>query len=862
MRTEAATPPARDRPANDAFWAQDVETLLERLNSSRLGLTSAEASIARERYGANVLAERRETSVAVLLARQFLSPIDIILIAATVLSGVLGDATDAVIILVILVLSGVLGFVQEMRAGNAVRTLLASVEVTVSAWRDGEPTTLPATSILPGDVVRLRAGDVIPGDGLVLESDDLSLDESAMTGETFPSEKRPGVLVAETPLTQRTNSAFLGTHVVSGSGSMLVVHTGRDTEYAAVSARVGSREKATGFERGLTRFGLLLTRVMIALVVVIFIINLLLQRPPVDSALFSLALAVGLTPQLLPAIVAIGLAHGARLMARKRVIVRRLDAIEDFGSMTILCSDKTGTMTVGRIQLGQALAVDGSPDDSVLRLASLNAGLQTSWRNPIDEAIVATMAPPPGARRIAEAPYDFLRKRLGVLVATEDPASELLVVKGAFDPVLTVCTSVLRDGAVTELDARTRADLARLFERLSGEGLRVLGVATRPMPGSADVSAADEHDLTFAGLLTFADPAKPDAADTLRELESNGVSVRMLTGDNRHVAAHVARQVGLRIESALTGTDVDRMDDRALRVATRTTEVFSELNPIQKERILRAYHHEGHVVGYLGDGINDAPSLHAADVGITVDSAVPVARQSAAIVLLDKDLGVLLQGVHAGRRTFSNTMKYIFVNTSASFGNMISMVVGAAVLPFLPLLASQVLLVNLLSDLPAMSLAADSVDEQQLRRPQTWNVPLIRTYMIVFGLVSSLFDLTSFAVLIWGYQAEATEFRSAWFVCSILTEVGVLIILRTRGAFWRSRPSTVLLVLSAAVAAVTIALPFLPFASALDLAPLPLSLLAIVLAITLTYLGVTELVKRAFWKRQQRTLDTADTAAR
>jgi Mg2+-importing ATPase len=673
-----------------------------------------------------------------------------------------------------------------------------------------------------------------------------------LTGETFAVEKAIGTSPAASPLNERANMLFLGTHVSSGSGTVLVVGTGQSTEIGRVSTRLATTPPKTGFEKGLTSFGLLLTRIMLVLVVAIFIVNLVLGRPALDSVLFSLALAVGLTPQLLPTIVSISLAQGARAIAKKRVIVRRLDSIEDFGSMTVLCSDKTGTMTQGMVKLDQALAVDGTPSREVERAAYLDAFLQIGLRNPIDDAIVAGISCDTAAvAKLAEIPYDFDRRRLSVLVQ-DGPGAPLLITKGALDAMLEVCTMARRsDGSAVPLDS-VRSTLQSLFATLSNDGYRVLGVATRELPGAADAALADEAQMTLIGLVTFADPVKPDAADTLHELASNGISVRMLTGDNHLVAAHIAQAVGLDATGLLVGRDIDGLDDTKLAASVATVAVFAELNPVQKERIVRALRARGEVVGYLGDGINDSPALHAADVGISVDSAVAVAKEAAAIVLLDKDLGVLLDGMKQGRRTFANTMKYIFMTTSASFGNVLSMAVASAVLPFLPLLASQILLINLLTDLPATFIATDAVDEVQLQRPQHWNVHLIRNYMLVFGALSSVFDLTTFAALEWGFHARVTEFRSAWFLGSILTELAVLFVLRTRRPFFRSRPSKWIVIASVSVAVVATALPFSPLAGILGLTAIPFTLFVVVLIITVAYVFANELVKRVFWKPGQR----------
>lgn len=800
-----------------------------------------------EQVGENRLDYSAHRSAWRLLAAQFVSPIELILIFATVLSGILGDWTDTMIILTILLLSGLLGFVQERGAGRAVAALLASIEVTAVALRDGVPAKVAVSRIVPGDVVTVAAGDIVPGDCLVLSSNGLSVDESVLTGEAFPADKAPAAVPTTASLHARSNAVFLGTHVVSGTGRLLVVRTGRTTELAGISDRIESRRRPTGFEHGMTAFGLLLTRVMVVLVVAIFVINLLLHRGAIESVLFSLALAVGLTPQLLPAIVGISLAQGARRMAAEHVIVRRLDAIEDFGSLTVLCSDKTGTLTAGRIVLDHAAGVGGAPSDRVLELASLNAGLQQGWRNPIDDAVLAVRPCPADATALAELPYDFDRKLLSVLVHQHDEG--LMITKGALSSVLDRCThAVTQDGVVPLGDCLDQIE--QRFATLSAGGFRVLGLATRRLPAGRLLQPDDEADLTLAGILTFADPMKPGIAATVRQLADSGVALKIITGDNHLVAGRLAREVGFDQPAECLGDQLDALSDADLVPVARSTDVFSELNPLQKERIVQALRADGQVVGYVGDGINDAPALNAADVGISVDTAVSVAKQSAAIILLDKDLKVILDGIRLGRRTFANTMKYIFLTTSANFGNMLSMAVAAIALPFLPLLAGQILLVNLLTDLPATAIATDTVDASQLRRPQTWNVRLIRNSMIVFGMISSVFDLTTFAALIWLFHAEPTEFRSAWFLGSVLTEIAVLFALRTRGPCWRSRPSPVIVLISVTVALAALAIPYSPLAAPLALTAIPLELLILIIAITLGYVLATEIAKRLFWSRE------------
>jgi len=837
-----------------SFWALAVADAAGRVESGPNGLTGTEARARLARVGPNEIGTSGRTSTLGLLIRQFQSPIVLILVFATVVSGVLGDVTDAVIILAIIALSGLLGFWQESGATRAVAALLAVVQIKVEVRRDGQVQEVPSTEIVPGDVVLLNAGDVIPGDGLIVESNQLLVDEAALTGETYPAEKAPGVVPADAPIASRTNSVFMGTHVTSGSGSALIILTGGQTEFGRVSARLRVRRPATSFEHGMTEFGYLLVRVMLVLVAAIFVVNVILARPLIDSALFSLALAVGLTPQLLPAIVIISLSQGARLMARERVIVKRLDAIEDFGAMTILCTDKTGTMTSGAVTLESALDFDGHPSDRVRRLAYLNAKLQTGFTNPIDAAIVAAAASGQDGRRLAELPYDFKRRRLSVLVAGADlgggtPSPNLMITKGALEDILAVCsTAPDAAGKLVEI-APLLASVRAHFSELSGQGYRVLGVATRELAGRDSLTPADESGMAFEGFLTFVDPPKQDAAATIADLAAIGISVRMITGDNRLVAAHIGHLVGLDAADVLTGDRIQALSDQELADQAARIAVFAEIDPTQKERIIRALRTTGSTVGYMGDGINDAPALHAADVGISVDTAVDVAKESAAIVLLDKDLGVLLQGVRQGRRTFANTMKYVFTTTSANFGNMLSMAGAAVLLPFLPLLPYQILLINFLTDLPATTIATDRVDPEQLDRPQSWNLGFVRSFMIVFGLVSSVFDFLTFGVLRLGFGADATLFRSGWFLESVATELLVLFVLRTRRPFFRSQPSRLLAAASLGILAVTLLVLYGPFGSVLGLEPLPPAILGALTVITFGYVAATEIAKRAFYRK-------------
>ena len=822
---------------------------MARLHTSPTGLTTIQARRRLRRHGPNVLRLRREAGPARLLLRQFESPLVLILLVAAAIAAVLRDWLDALIVLVILLISAILGFIQEYQASAALQRLRARLQVRTTVWRDGKPVSVPAETVVPGDIVQLSAGSLIPADGVLVSAKDFFVNEAVLTGETLPVEKHPGVAPAAAGLGQQRNAVFLGTSVRSGTAQALIVRTGTATAFGAIAGRLRLRPPETDFEHGLRRFGYLLTRIMIAIVLAVFAANVFLERPAIDALLFAMALAVGMSPELLPAIVTITLAHGARGMAARGVIVRRLSAIENLGSMQILCADKTGTLTEGVMRLDGAVAPDGRPSDRVLELAAINARLQTGLANPLDEAILAEAPSATNVRKLDEIPYDFVRKRLSVVVESPGDGAPLLITKGAFAPMLAICARLYTDTGEIEITEAVRAELAMRFEAWSADGYRVLGLASRRLAPQPAYGAEAEIDMTFEGFLLFFDPPKVDVQRTLADLAALGVRLKIITGDNRLAALHVARAVGMTAPAVLTGAQLDDMRDEALWRSAPATDLFVEVDPNQKERIILALRRLGHVVGYIGDGINDAPALHAADVGISVDKAVDVAKEAADMVLLEHDLDVLRQGIEEGRATFANSMKYIFVTTSANFGNMVSMAVASVVLPFLPLLAPQILLNNLLSDLPAMAISGDSVDREQVERPPRWDMRAIRNFMITFGLVSSLFDAVTFAALL-ALAGEVVDlFRTGWFVESLATEVLAMLVIRSRRPFFRSRPGRLLLGATLAVLAAAVVLPYLPLGHLFDLVPLPWPVLLTLFGITAAYVLASELTKQALLRR-------------
>jgi len=815
-------------PDSNAYWSVEPAALSAALRSGSSGLAHAEAAARLARTGPNDIAPGAGVEPLRLLLRQFESPLVLILVFAAVVSLGLRQWIDAAIILAIVLGSSLLGFLQEYRASNAIAALTRRLALTSRVVRDAREQRILLAHVVPGDIVLLSAGNLIPADGVVLEATDFLVNEASLTGESFPVEKRPGVTAADAPPVAQTNAVFMGSSVRSGTARVLAVHTGSRTRFGAIAARLRERPPETEFARGVRRFGALLIRVMTLIVLSVLTVNLLLERPVIESLLFAVALAVGLSPELLPAIVTVTLSAGARSMGERGVIVRRLEALENLGSMDVLCTDKTGTLTEGRSELAEALDASGRGSPEVLRLAFLNAAFETGIDNPLDSALVAAgrrlSLRTDDHRKIDEIPYDFKRRRLTIVLAPERMSGRhLFVTKGAVASVLDCCTRVDRDGESVLLDAGQREALAALFEQKSAQGLRVLALATRTLE------------------------ARDDAASSLLALRRLGIRVKVVSGDNRHVTAHLAGAIGLDARSMLTGEQIEELKDEALWHLAPRTDLFVEIDPQQKERIVRALQRAGHCVGYLGDGINDAPALHAADIGISVESAVDVARESADIVLLRPDLDVLRCGVEDGRRAFANTLKYISITTSANFGNMVSMALAAPFLPFLPLAAKQILLNNFLSDLPSVAISSDRVDREHLLEPQRWDVREVRRFMVVFGLVSSVFDLLTFAVLLLVLKADQATFQTSWFLISLLTELAVVLVLRTHGPAWLSRPSPLLLGSTLSVLTVALALPYLGAAAGLfSFVPLPATHLALVLAILLGYVLATEATKRIY----------------
>jgi Mg2+-importing ATPase len=848
-------PPKMGQPITQAvaYWSLTPEQLFSNLHASKNGLQTADAEQRLKQYGPNTIGAQQQATALRLLLRQFKSPLVIILIIAAIISGIVGEWVDAIIVLAIVLGSTILGFVQEYTASNAVAKLRSQVTIKSNLLRGGLPQTLPSEQVVPGDIVALSAGSLIPADGVVLEANDFFINQAVLSGETFPVEKVPAVVPVNASLTQRTNCVFMGTNVSSGTAQVLIVQTGKTTVFGQVAEKLRLRPPETEFERGIRHFGILLTQVMIVMVVIILSANIFLKKPFLDSLLFTLALAVGLTPELLPAIISITLSHGAQQMAKRGVIVRRLTSIENFGSMDVLCTDKTGTLTEGIVRLDGANDIQGQPSEAVLRYAYLNAHYQTGLNNPLDDAIQATAQKAAldisTEKKVDEIPYDFVRKRLSV-VTVNTQGEHTFITKGALDNILSICTSLQTKDGTPSLDATARANIEKRYNEWSEKGFRVLGLAVKTVDGQPRTyTRDDENALTFAGFLLFFDPPKADVQQVIVDLAKRGVQLKIITGDNQKVARHVAEAVNLPLQGVLTGSQLNDLRDEALwHLAERTT-LFAEVDPNQKERIILALQKTRHVVGYMGDGINDAPALHAADVGLSVDTAVDVAKDAADFVLLKKDLAILRQGIDEGRVTFANTLKYILTTISANFGNMFSMAGASMLLSFLPLLAPQILLNNFLSDIPAVTIASDNVDTEMVVIPRRWNTKFIRDYMVLFGLVSSVFDFLTFGTLLFLFHASPDEFRTGWFIESLITELVIALVVRTRHLFLRSRPGKLLLASSLVFIGIALVIPYLPFISVFGFIPLSPSLMLSMLGLTALYVVATELTKKYFYSR-------------
>jgi P-type Mg2+ transporter len=825
------------------------------------GLTSDQAAESLKRFGSNELATTRQYSLVADLWHSLANPLTVVLLIAAAVSAFLGQRVDAAIIATMVALSTVIDLAQTHRSVSAMDELRAQVSTTATVLRDGDWKEILRRDVVPGDIIRLSAGDLVPADARLVQARDLYVQQSALTGESLPAEKD----ISNDPASAKAdarNMVFVGTSVVSGTGMAEVANTGARTAFGDIAARLAARPQETAFSKGLRDFSTFLARTVLFLVLFLIIVGAGRHRDPLQSLLFAVALAVGLTPEFLPMITAVTLSKGAVAMSKKKVIVKHLASIENLGSLDVICSDKTGTLTAGTMSLHDCLNPLGQASQSPLELAYINSKFQTGIRSPLDDVILHQPSRDlTGYTKTDEIPFDFERRRLSVVVT--HGTKQLLITKGAPEGILPLLSAYEIQGQVVSINEDARARIQSSSNSLGNQGFRVLAVAYAGVPPRASYSAKDEQNLVLAGFLTFADEPLADAAEALASLRRDGVELKVISGDNDRVTAHVCAEVGVNAGRIVTGGDLEKMTDPALQHAVENAPVFARVSPAQKNRILLALKHKGHAVGFMGDGINDAPSLHAADVGISVSSAVDVAREAADVVLVQPGLRVLHDGILEGRKAFGNVMKYILMGTSSNFGNMFSMAAASLFLPFLPMLPTQILLNNFLYDMAQLSIPTDNVDETYLQKPQRWDIGLIRQFMVYVGPISSIFDFLTFFVLLRLFHASEAFFHTGWFVESLITQTLVLFIIRTSKSPLRSRPSAALVATCLAAISVGVFLPFSPLARVLGFTPLPPAFFAFLALATAAYLALVELAKHRILKPPSAELQpsTAQSAA-
>eukprot|EP01037_Dinobryon_pediforme_P004306 gene4306-4356_t len=840
---------ARNDLAPELIWKSPAADLLTALGSSETGLTGVKASLLLDRYGPNDAAAETSRPLVLQFLSRFRNPLILILLAASALSAMTGDLASFLIISAIVLLSIGLDFVQETRAQNAVAALRRSVAVQASVRRDGVCVSIPIDRLVPGDVVELIAGDLVPADCRLLESRDLYVNQALLTGEPYPAEKLAGDRAAGTEsATGASNAVYSGTSVISGTAVALVCLTGAATALGKLATALAEKPPATAFAVGIRKFGLLIMRFTIFMVLFVLVVNISFHRPMLESLMFAVALAVGLTPELLPMIVTVTLARSALQLSKRRVIVKRLSAIHDLGAMDMLCTDKTGTLTEARITLVRTIDGNGVESDGTFAYACVNSRFESGMKSPLDAAIAGNRDFDISAwRKLDEVPFDFERRRVSVLV--EHEGARRLIVKGAPEDILRLSGFYEVDGRQVALDPAHRQAFEGTLQALGNDGYRALGVASRVVASDhTNAAVSDEADLVFSGFAVFLDPPKPSAGETIRAMALAGVGVKVITGDNEQVSRHVFKEIGVDVSGVLSGTDLERMSDEALLGALPRVNLFCRVNPQQKHRVLLALKRLGHVVGFMGDGINDAPALHAADVGISVDGAADVARAAADLILLDHDLSVVREAIVAGRSTVRNVSKYVLMGASSNFGNMFSMAGAALMLPFLPMLPIQILLNNLIYNVSEVAIPFDSVDPESITFPVTWNVKLIERFMLVFGPLSSIFDFATFFVMLRVFGADEAVFQTGWFIESMTTQMLVVFCIRTRRTVWRSRPGRLLAWSTVGAVALAIALAVLPVGHWFGFVAPPPLFFCYLLVATLAYLGLVEVAKVVFYR--------------
>ncbi len=833
-----------DNKVENSFWNRDISYWYTQLKTSAEGLSQANAASI---FAANNRHQKSQSAFqkdVILFFSQFKSPLMLLLIGAVILSAFLGDNTDVFIILFIVLSTGLLSFFQERNASKVVEKLQSMIALKSMVKRDGVAKEISSSEIVEGDILILKAGDMIPADCLLIEANEVHTNEASLTGESYPVAKEIGVLDASTELGKRSNCIWEGTSIVSGTAAALVVYSGADTIFGSI-AQSANKKTETTFEKGIKDFGYFLMKITLVLSVFILVVNLLNHKGIMESALFALALAVGMAPELLPAITTIAMSAGAKRLLNKKVIVKKLSSIQNLGEVNLLCTDKTGTITEGSITIKGLMDINGKESEFVKQLACWNAQLESGYSNPIDEALRKINMDMGSVKKTGEVPYDFIRKRLSI--AAQTATDKLMISKGAFTEIMSICTKVKIDENEEESIEKHRADLENKFAQFGIDGWRAIGICYKKI-NQDKIVKEDEIDMVFAGFILLQDPVKEGIIATIEELKKLKVNLKIITGDNKNVAKSIALGIGILNPVVMTGDELLNTSPEALVQKVKHTHIFAEVEPQQKERIIMALR-KTYTVAYMGDGINDVAAINAADVGISVENAVDVAREAADFVLMEKNLMVLVDGIREGRKTFSNTLKYIFINTGSTFGNMFSVAIASLLLPFLPMLPKQILLTNFITDFPYLTIASDNVDEEQLERPGKWDLKFIRNYMLIFGIHSSLFDVITFITLLFVLKVKESAFQTGWFIESILTELFILFIIRTHKNFFKSKPGKYLFILSVFGLILTLGLPYTPFANDIGLSPLPLINLGAMLIIVAFYIITADLLKVWFFKK-------------
>ncbi len=836
METPSSTP---------GFWQFDAAYWFKQLNTSDKGLSSSDAAKVLSQSSQHKKTKSAFSKDVTLFIGQFKSPLMLLLIGAVILSAFLGDTSDVFIILFIVISTGLMSFFQERNASKVVEKLQSMISLKTNVLRDGVVKEIVATNIVSGDIIVLKAGDMIPADCLLIEANELNANEASLTGESYPARKEVGVLDPHTELSKRTNCLWEGANIVSGNAKAVVINTGNDTIFGSIAQSANTVVETT-FEKGIKDFGYFLMKITLVLSFFILVVNLLNHKSVIESALFALALAVGMAPELLPAITTIAMSAGAKRMLAKKVIVKKLASIQNLGEVNLLCTDKTGTITEGAIKVSKIVDGFDVESASVKELAYWNATFESGYANPIDDALktlqIDVKVQP---KKIGEVPYDFIRKRLSIAIATD--SDKKLICKGAYTQILSICTQVqLSNGTVEAIESH-KVEIENNYTQFGMSGLRAIAVCYKNI-ATDTISKEDETNMIFAGFILLEDPVKEGIIETLEELKKLRVGLKIITGDNKNVARSIALKIGIQEPVVMTGEELFNTSPEALKQLVKKTHIFAEVEPQQKERIIQALR-KTYTVAYMGDGINDVSAINAADVGISVSNAVDVAREAADFVLMEKTLMVLVDGIIEGRKTFANTLKYIFINTGSTFGNMFSVAIASLLLPFLPMLPKQILLTNFITDFPYLAVASDNVDEEQLDRPGKWDLKFIRNYMVIFGIHSSLFDVITFLTLLYVLKVKESAFQTSWFVESILTELFILFIIRTHKNFFKSRPGRYLTLLSVFGLVLTLGLPYTPLSSTVGLVPIPLFNLGILLSIVAVYIITADILKVWFFKK-------------